>query len=93
MGEIVVMPGPVVNQLVNMDVSPNEADKVDVLKVLVRSHVSVELAADSTRCTSQIREIVVMPDAVVNQFVDMVVEEDDVLKVIVSGLITNQSVA
>ena len=99
MGEIVVMPCAIVNQLEHMDVFPDQAEEMDVLKVVVESHISVQLAGErGSWSTGDMREIVVAPNPVVNQLVDMDAfpngaKKKDVLIMIVGGLIANKGVS
>jgi hypothetical protein len=83
-GEIVMVPGPVVVELIDMKIV---SDKDDVLLVVAVGNVAVGTTANDVKgfwSAREVGEIVVMPVTVVNQLVDMVVvsEEDSVLLVV-----------
>ena|ERR1700743_1446585 len=90
MGEIVVVPGAVVQELEDMEVLTDPTEKIDVLLIVVGSHI----ANDSARipgswCTCEMREIAKMPGVIVTKLEDMeiVTQEVDVLLEIVSALV------
>jgi hypothetical protein len=92
-GEIVVVPGVIVVKLEDVDLVTDGSQEVDVLLVIEESLVAVDRSEDKrVRSTCQFGEIVVMPGVIVVEFVDVVVdtEEVDVLLVVAGGFIAGE---
>jgi hypothetical protein len=94
LSEIVVVPGVVVVKLEDVNLVTDVSQEVDVLLVIEESFVAVDRSEDKRVWrTCELGEIVVMPGAIVIEFVDVVVDTEkvDVLLVVAGGFVAGES--